>query len=182
MHFEGPHWKPGGFSAADALKVYSLPALLAQLKTQIDHPNVTLIPGYFERSLTAKLRKQFAFRPALLVDIDVDLYVSSIQCLSWLFEQRILRPGSFVRYDDWRSIGQPHGEARAHREASLRYNVTWRNLGGGYEMGARGLNSREWQVVTVGSPRGLPWGQRELERAMRAVQSPEAMWRSFVRP
>jgi hypothetical protein len=182
IRLEGPHWKPGGFSAADALKEYSLPALLAKLKEYINHSNVTLIPGYFNHSLTPGLRQQFPFRPALLVDIDVDLYSSSIQCLSWLFEQRILRAGSFVRYDDWRQIGQLHGEARAHKEASLRYNVTWRNLGGGYEKGVLGLNSREWQVVSVGSPHGVPWDKRKLERAMRAVQSPEGMWRSFVRP
>lgn len=183
MKMEGPHWKPGGFSAADALQDWTLPTLLSKIKQHIGMvENVTLIPGYFEQSLKPELARSFAFRPALLVDIDVDLYSSTMSCLSWLFEQRILRPGSYVRYDDWRSILQMHGEGRAHREASLRYNVTWRNLGGGYAKGAGSMNSREWQVVSIGPRRSAPWQPGELESAMRSMASPEGLWRRIVRP
>ena len=141
---EGAHWLPGGFSAADALGEWRLPALLRQMQTKIGYTNTTLVPGYFNESLTPGLYRSHRFQPALLVDVDVDLYSSTVQCLSWLFEHKILRPGSLVRYDDWRQIGQRHGEARAHHEVSQKYNVTWRNVG------VRGINCREWQVLSVG--------------------------------
>ena len=35
-------------------------------------------------------------------------------------------PGSFVRYDDWRASWQQYGEGKAHRELTLRHNITWR--------------------------------------------------------
>ena len=63
-----------------------------------------------------------------------------------MLEQKLMVPGTLVRYDDWRNIRQRGGEARAHREVSRRFNVTWRNVR------AKGgaLNSREWQVMSIG--------------------------------
>ena len=61
-----------------------------------------------------------------------------------MFEQRLMRRGTLVRYDDWRNMRQRSGEARAHREVTRRFNVTWRNLVS--RSGA--LNSREWEVVS----------------------------------
>ena len=58
-------------------------------------------------------------------------------------------PGTLVRYDDWRNMGQWYGEARAHKQITRRFNVSWRNLGR-----ERSPNSREWQVVAIGGPMG----------------------------
>jgi hypothetical protein len=142
---EGKHWRPGGFSAADALREWRLPDVLDRVRRHIGHANTTLIAGFFNTSLASAARAH-TLQPALLVDIDVDLHSSTSECLSWLVEERLLQPGTLVRYDDWRSMGQRHGEARAHREVSRRYNITWRNID------SRGsLNSREWEVVSIGS-------------------------------
>ena len=115
LRLEGKHWRPGGFSAADALGEWRLSALMANIKKRIGFRNATLIPGYFNESLTAALRSQYPFQPALLVDVDVDLHVSALECLTWMFEQRLVVAGTIVRYDDWRSFGQRHGEGLAHR-------------------------------------------------------------------
>ena len=148
MPLEGKHWNPGGFSAADALGEWRLSALLPQLYQKINRKgNVTLVPGFFNESLTPTLARRYPFQPALLVDIDVDLHSSTVLCLSWLLDNKLLQPGSFVRYDDWRNIGQRHGEARAHREVSQLYNVTWQNV---RRPGAAGINVREWRVLSVG--------------------------------
>ena len=146
---EGRHWRPGAFSSADALGEYSLEKLLARLHEKIGYPNTTLVPGFFNVSLTARRggRAPFPFQPALLVDVDVDLYVSTMQCLSWMIANQLLVPGSLVRYDDFRNMRQRNGEARAHRELTRAHRITWRNLG------RRDLNSREWQVVAIGDPR-----------------------------
>ena len=143
---EGPHWNPGGFSAADALGEWNLPSLLARLKAKIGYDNTTFVPGYYHETLTSALRRAHPFQPALLVDIDVDLHLSAVECLTWLVEQRLLVPGTLVRYDDWRNMRQRGGEARAHREITRRFNITWRNL-----RNRKGeLNSREWQVISIG--------------------------------
>ena len=143
---EGDHWRPGGFSAADAMGEWSLERLLQRLKEKIRYENTTLVPGFYSETLTPALRRAHPFQPALLVDIDVDLHSSAVDCLTWMLEQKLMVPGTLVRYDDWRNIRQRGGEARAHREVSRRFNVTWRNVR------AKGgaLNSREWQVMSIG--------------------------------
>ena len=82
-----------------------------------------------------------ALASALLVDVDVDLHSSTMQCMSWLLAHRLLVPGSFVRYDDWRASWQQYGEGKAHRELTLRHNITWRCLSG----------TKEWEVLAIGS-------------------------------
>ena len=44
-HLEGSHWKPGGFSAADALGEWKLPALLDQLRETIRYENTSFVPN-----------------------------------------------------------------------------------------------------------------------------------------
>ncbi len=143
---EGSHWKPGAFSSADAMHEYQLPALLSRLHATVGYQNMTLVPGYFNASLSAERTRHLPFQPALLVDIDVDLHLSTIQCLTWMIERKLLVPGTLVRYDDFRRIKQRHGEGRAHRELTRRYRITWENLG------HKELNSREWRVVAIGDP------------------------------
>ena len=143
-HLEGSHWKPGGFSAADALGEWKLPALLDQLRETIRYENTSFVPGFYSTSLTSQLRHSKPFQPALLIDVDVDLHSSALECLTWMFEQRLVLPGTtIVRYDDWRNMRQRGGEARAHREVTKRFNVTWRNLA----KPGQPPNSREWQVL-----------------------------------
>lgn len=176
----GGHWRPGGFSAADALQEHRLPVLLERVRQHVKYANTTLISGFYDQSLTPELARRFAFRPALLVDVDVDLFSSSVACLSWLLSQRILVPGSFVRFDDWRQRGDLHGEARAFREVSVRYNVSWRNLG--RQTGHEAFNTREWQVVSVGDPQQRrAWSPQRLRRAMRRLAPPAAMYAALVR-
>lgn len=143
---EGKHWLPGAFSAADALEEHSLPRLLASLRQKIDYANLTLVPGFYNESLTDELFRRHRFQPALVVDVDVDLYASSMQCLTWMLDHGLIVPGTFIRYDDFRSPGQRHGEGRAHREITRKYKITWRN------MGVKALDSREWQVLAIGPP------------------------------
>jgi len=45
----------GGYSAADALGVYSASRLMAQIMKRIRYENTTLIRGYFNESLTPGL-------------------------------------------------------------------------------------------------------------------------------
>mmetsp|Transcript_25361 Transcript_25361/g.64437 ORF Transcript_25361/g.64437 Transcript_25361/m.64437 type:complete len:200 (-) Transcript_25361:136-735(-) len=159
---EGPHWRPGAFSAADAFASYSLDALLERLRQHVGHKNMTLVSGFFNESLTTALSRQYSFQPALLVDVDVDLHASALQCLTWMIRNGLIIPGTLVRYDDWRNMRQRHGEARAHWEVTRNFNITWRNV----ESPDGTLNSREWQVEAIGKP--LPPGRWHLRASARS--------------
>ena len=111
---------------------------------------VTMVPGYYEHSLTAELARDLLANqgPASFIDIDSDLYVSAFAALDWVFAHQLVRVGTVIRYDDWwtlpcaarhhanarvaRSIGVDtgditsyDGEPRAHFEVAQKHNVTF---------------------------------------------------------
>ena len=139
LHTEGQHWSKGAFSAADALGVWNARQLMDNILSRIGHPNVTLIPGFFNESLPNM--HLMHLRPALLVDVDGDLYLSAKDCLTWLFKSNLIVPGTLVRYDDWHVIPRPTwGEMKAHDEITKEFNVVWRSLG----------RPNEFEVVSIG--------------------------------
>ena len=117
------HWREGGFSAADAFGLYDMSSLLNRIKRSVKYKRLELIPGFYNVSLTDELLRRHRFQPALLVDVDADMYVSTMQCLTWMFQNRLITAGTFVRYDDWPSCIEPDpskcppvwGQELAHR-------------------------------------------------------------------
>ena len=127
LHTEGQHWSKGAFSAADALGVWNARMLMDKIFNKIGHPNVTLILGFFNESLPNMHLAHL--RPALLVDVDGDLYLSAKDCLTWLFKSNLIVPGTLLRYDDWHVIHQPTwGEMKAHDEITKEFNVVWKTV------------------------------------------------------
>lgn len=130
------HFLKGGYSAANALGMTSLRTVMHTVKARIGlHRNVTLIPGFFNESLTDGLLRRHHFRPALHVDMDADIYLSAMQALDWMFAHKLIVPSTFVRYDDWprrnatfgpAAGGNFYGQARAHYELSVKYDVRWK--------------------------------------------------------
>ncbi|KAL1527764.1 hypothetical protein AB1Y20_009149 [Prymnesium parvum] len=153
LMLEGKHWNAGGFSTADALGVYNETELLRRVYQVVGRPHTTLIRGYFNESLTEELTRRHHFQPALLVDMDVDLYSSTMDCLNWLLASQLLMPGlSYVRYDDWRREGQSWGEAAAHRHITKRYGLTWRRI-----------SMKEYQLLSIGRhahSKGQAWRRK----------------------
>jgi hypothetical protein len=91
---------------------------------------LVIVPGFFDKSLTASLKEQLNLKPASIVDVDVDIYSSTRTLLDFMFENDLMAPGiTQVGYDDWG--GTPghkqmlDGESRAHREVSERYGAEW---------------------------------------------------------
>jgi hypothetical protein len=94
------------------------------------------------------------------VDVDSDLYLSAIQCLSWLFRLRLMVPGTLLRYDDWHDLpnGTPlWGEMKAHAEITKRFRVTWVPLN-------RSYRKSEFQVHSIGRMRRATSGRRSRTR------------------
>ena len=124
------HWKQGTYNAADILGEHSLPALQQSLITYINSSvPVEMVAGYYDRSLTAELATTRGMRPALYVDIDCDLYSSTVTVLTWLFENRLIRKGTILGYDDIRAGGgYGAGEGLAHLQTMEKYGVQVREI------------------------------------------------------
>jgi hypothetical protein len=137
MVLENKAWLPGAFSAADKFDVTTWAQCQAKLNAHVlgdkaeMHDKVTSgrldwVKGFYSDSLTPSLAADRQMRAALLVDCDVDLYISAAQCLTWLFASGIIVPGTFVYYDDVGTIKADRGgELKAHEEATETYGVTW---------------------------------------------------------
>ena len=61
----------------------------------------SVIPGMFSESLRPGLASELGMRPALYVDIDVDLFSSSYEALKFLFTNKLVAPGTVIFYDDY---------------------------------------------------------------------------------
>ena len=128
-------WGAGRDSASDALGVHNTSQLLEILRQHIGpalSAKTTFVQGYFNESLTRQLRATHDFRPALLVDLDCDLYRSTMDAMRWMLLSELLVPGSVVRYDDWHSPpfwGPLHGQALAHETITRQWGLTWKPWG-----------------------------------------------------
>ena len=132
VELEGNEWKPGGFSAADQFGVYTFGEVRRKIEEHLGPEHAAQcrwVKGFFSESLTPTLRRERQMQPALLIDVDVDLYISAVQCLDWCFEQGIIVPGTIVYYDDVEVVkADKGGELRAHAEMTDKYQVTWRHV------------------------------------------------------
>lgn len=125
-------WTPGSFKASRTVD-----ELTRKLGGK---QQVQFVVGFFEKTLTPSLRERFNMPPAFYIDMDADLYISSIQVLDWVFSNGIARVGTLIGYDDfWVSPCARGGEklsplntsaGKAHAEASERYRVKFKCVAG----------------------------------------------------
>ena len=120
-------WQSGSFSASEVLHISSYSTLESTILRFINDSRVSLVRGFYNESLTDTLAKERRMRPALFVEIDCDLYVSSSAALDWMFANNLIVAGTILVYNDW-IVGGRTGEALAHEEACVKYNVTVRKL------------------------------------------------------
>lgn len=127
-------WEQGGFNASETLGVSTVDECIAKVNgivrkhANFQDCNLNWIPGFFSDSLNEFNRKKYSMGPALYVDIDADLYTSTLEALDFMFANKLIVPGTLIGYDDWG--GTPgwfickDGESRAHKEICKKYNVT----------------------------------------------------------
>ncbi len=85
-------------------------------RNKVDMNRVTIMPGFFDKVLTADLKKKLKIERVSVVWIDCDLYESTVPVLNFITEY--LSTGTFIVFDDWFSFGaDPYaGEIKAVRE------------------------------------------------------------------
>lgn len=133
-------WAEGEFSSCAYLDTND-PDMAAKAinKFVIDktgHNNTEMIVGFYKDSLFPYHK----YNPAILIDIDTDIYSSALEALNFMFSQKLVVEGTVIIYDDWK--GTSLGEGRAHIEIEKGYSVEFEHIcGDGERMYiVRGIN------------------------------------------
>ena len=130
-------WNDGAFSSSKFFATRSQSEIIDKLQRVITGKKtlenarrdwfgskLSFIPGFFNESLHHGLARERQMRPALYVDVDVDQYLPTIQLLDWMLAEGLIRPGTFIGYDDIGSTDKwTAGESKAQLEVARKYNV-----------------------------------------------------------
>jgi len=146
MALECNAWLPGAFSAADQFDASTYGEVRQKINEYLGPEfaaKTRLIKGFFSDSLTPTLKAERKMKPALIVDCDVDLYISAYECLDWMLANGLIVAGTIVYYDDVSVVKEEAGELRAHNELTEKYDVRWRKL-----------HDSCWEVLAVGKGPG----------------------------
>ena len=135
----GPHWGFDSFEGARAPRLHDEKKILDHVG-EMWAPDTRLIKGFFSDSLTPTLKAEKGMKPALLIDVDVDLYISCMQCMDWMFANGLIVPGTVVYYDDVSIVkADAGGELKAHEELTAKWKVEWRKI-----------HDSCWEVASIG--------------------------------
>ncbi len=111
-----------------------------------DDKQFRLIDGFYSDSLVPELRE--TFDPLIFVNIDVDIYVSTIELLDFI--EPMLRPGVVLYWDDWKDPRDVHGESWGEHKAWDDWTESRPRLETVYV----GSNSANQQVMVVTAVEG----------------------------
>lgn len=78
-------------SQAEFLRNVSLP--------DVDQNRITCIPGWYDQSLKPEIKSSSQLRVASIVNIDCDLYNSTVPVLEFVTD--LVRTGTIILFDDW---------------------------------------------------------------------------------
>lgn len=79
---------------------------------------ISFVDGFYSESLTSELQKKIG--PAIFINIDVDIYSSTIELLD--FVKPLLQPGTVMYWDDWK-------DPKDDREGEWGEHLAWREWG-----------------------------------------------------
>ena len=82
-------------------------------------PRIFALQGFFSDACTPTLAAERGMKPALIIDCDIDLYISAFQCMDWMFAMKLAVAGTIVYYDDVSVIKEEAGELKARPLHSL---------------------------------------------------------------
>lgn len=137
-----PVWHRGAFAAPREQLEANL------VKFGVEERDRSIYEGWFSDTLKAELVENGTFKPAAYVDIDADLYNSTMDVLDFMFTHKLIGPGTLIGYDDWGDTDLwTAGESRAHKEIMEKYDVKCAQL---MSWGEQPLIRKLFLVVDVG--------------------------------
>lgn len=130
-------WTGGAFSSSKLYGTQSMSALQDMLRKVITSQRsntaaqqdwfgkkLKFVAGFYNESLHRGLARELGMRPARYVDVDVDQYLPTKQLFDFMFGEKLIRPGTYIGYDDIGSTARwSAGESRAHFEIARQYGV-----------------------------------------------------------
>jgi len=119
------NWHEGAFSIS-SITGKTVDGAGEYLRNKLSRFDFELVAGFYSDTLTPDLAKKML--PAKYISIDVDLYISSVQVHKFIVENKLIIPGTIVRYDDWGGEGGFSGEHRAHLEMCEEYGINFETL------------------------------------------------------
>jgi hypothetical protein len=125
-------WKAGDFDSQEHFNTNGIEETVQSVRDFVE-PNLDektcleLIPGYFSDSLSDDIVEKYDMKPACYVDLDADLYLSTIDALDFMFRNKLIRVGTLIGYDDWGGTPKwkscEDGVSKAHVEMMDKYSV-----------------------------------------------------------
>lgn len=127
-----PDWEEGAFNVVDELNQHHNVEATTDEAVQIvtdrlnSHGDISIVKGWYS-DLTEQTIVDYNLKPADFLDIDCDLYISTIQALDFMFGNNLIAKDCIIRYDDWTSNNNV-GENKAHNEIEKKYNVVFDDI------------------------------------------------------
>ena len=123
---------PGKYSSTELYRK-SLAETIKLIEEGVGNPKLKLIQGFYDKVLDENLVKRERMQVASFVDIDVDLYLSSVEVLTFLFKNKLVGRGTTVYFDDWGATEEyKGGESLAWKQMTDSFNVRYEHI---YTMG-----------------------------------------------
>ncbi len=126
-------WGKGDFNSQSHFSVNSVKESMKKIEELLE-PNLgktklSLIPGFFEKTLNKNTVSKYNMDKASYVDCDVDIYSSTVEMLDFVMEHQIMVPGTLIGFDDIGGVPFPDdftkaGEARAWKECRNKYDIS----------------------------------------------------------
>lgn len=106
---------------------------------KVDNYNqFNMYKGFYKDVLVDELVQKENLKPAIFINVDCDIYSSALECIDFMFRNKLYINGkTVIRYDDWGVLyehGSSYedeydaGEARAHKELCEKYDIECERL------------------------------------------------------
>lgn len=136
-------WCEHAYSVKDCI-ADGVDMTVEQYKNYVKLPKVdnynqfNMYKGFYEHVLVDELVQKEGLKPAIFINVDCDIYTSTLECLDFMFRNKLYINGkTVIRYDDWGMLYEHGscyedefnaGEARAHKELCDKYGIECERL------------------------------------------------------
>ncbi len=125
-------WEKGAYNAQEILGLTSPREVIDHILSTLTIDQCfrsRLIPGFYKDSLYPFLPYIMNMKPAIWIDIDVDLYSSAKEVLNFMASSNLIQTGTIIGYDDWGGTEEfKGGESLAHLEFCEEWKVTCKKI------------------------------------------------------
>ena len=117
----------GAYSSLDLYGGKNACKVSTEILNGIGNKKLSFISGFYDDVLTKDLAK--SMKPASYVDIDCDLYSSTVDILTWMLTNKLICKHTVIYFDDWGSTQEyKGGESLAWKEAVEKYGIKYTQI------------------------------------------------------